>query len=106
MEGKGWAILALLVGVVIGANRKKLAKFLGPYVKNLGSTFENMSSSMGQAMGTVGSAATQGVGSTGHFLKGAWNQALHLVPGGQETHNQSPRSVHHRKVRRSVRATA
>lgn len=104
MEGKGWAILALLVGVVIGANRKQLAKFLGPYVKDLGSTFENMGSSVGQAMGTVGNAAAEGVGSTGDFLKGAWSQALQLVPGGQET-SQRPKARRPR-ARRSSHAVA
>ena len=101
MEGKGWALLALLAGVVIGANHKKIAKFLAPHVKGLGASFDRI----GHTMGAVGGAAAQGIGSTGHFLKGAWNQALHLVPGGQT--KAAPRARAHRSmVKRRAHAMA
>lgn len=97
MEGKGWAVMALLIGVVIGANHKRLKGYLSKAFGNLGSSFENLGPKLGGALTTVGEAASSGIKSTGDFFKGAFEQTLHIVPG--EKGNHAPRRV---KARRRV----
>ena len=101
MEGKGWAVIALLIGVVIGANHKKIREFLEPALKKV--SLGGMGTSLNQAWSTVGDTAMAGIRETGHFMKGAYDQALHLVPGEKEV--QPQRHVQP-GVRRRVHATA
>lgn len=106
MEGKGWAVMALLIGVVIGANQKKLRAYLSKTFGDLGSSFgnfgENLGPKLGGALATVGEAASSGVKSTGDFFKGAYEQTLHLVPG--EKGNHAPRARARKRVAVGARA--
>lgn len=92
MEGKSWMVLAVLIGVVIGANHKKLKSYLSKTIEGLGSSFENLAPRCGETLATIGGAANASMESTGQFFKGAFGQTLHLISTEKWKTGSQPRA--------------